>query len=233
MSNKNTWSMKDQFQKYNIKKQKSRSGFALNDFGKFEGIFVYGNRGSELEMTADLDIKKINVGTETNPIYKEDVVGAQILCPRCNSPLYIKGKNLPDGKEIVVHWDISLKSEVDGLKRPPISVDGVIGCDYYDFEINSTTKSRNSNVSMRCGWKGGIIGGQCFDHIVNPNMVVPKPVEPKEEEKPVTDETEDKVADEVTEETNSEAETSETEEVETSVSESTSSESESTESEQD
>jgi hypothetical protein len=232
MSNKNTWSMKDQFQKYNIKKQKSRSGFALNDFGKFEGIFVYGNRGSELEMTADLDIKKINVGTETNPIYKEDVVGAQILCPRCNSPLYIKGKNLPDGKEIIVHWDISLKSEVDGLKRPPISVDGVIGCDYYDFEINSTTKSRNSNVSMRCGWKGGIIGGQCFDHMVNPNMIVPKPVEKKEEET-VSSETDSKVADEVSEEKNLETETSETEEAGTEVSEPTASDSESTESEQD
>lgn len=156
--------MENQFQKHDINNQKSIGEFALNDFSKPEGIFIYGNRGSEQEFTVDLDIKRINNGTAENPIYEEHVVGAQMLCPRCSSPLYVKGKTIPNGSEIVVHWDLPIRSDVDGLKRPPISIDGVIGCDYYDFEINGTSKNRNSNVSLKCGWKGGIIGGQCFDH---------------------------------------------------------------------
>lgn len=156
--------MENQFQKHDIKSQKSFGEFALNDFNKPEGIFIYGNRGSEQEFTVDLDIKRVNNGTAENPVYEEHVVGAQMLCPRCSSPLYVKGKSIPNGVEIVVHWDLPIRSDVDGLRRPPVSIDGIIGCDYYDFEINGTKKNRNSNVSLKCGWKGGIIGGQCFDH---------------------------------------------------------------------
>ena len=167
MSKKNApiWTMENQFEKHSVKNQKRFGEFAINYFNKPEGIFIYGNRGSEKEFTVDIDIKRLNNGTPESPVYVDEIVGIQLLCPRCFSPLYVKGKSLPDGKEIIVHWDLSITSDSDGLKRPPISVDGVIGCDYYDFEINDGSKGRNNNVSMKCGWRGGIIGGQCFDHV--------------------------------------------------------------------
>ena len=166
MSKKNLpiWTMENQFKKHDIKSQKRLGQVAINDFGKPEGFFIYGNRGSQREFSVDIDVHHINLGTQEKPDMKEEVVGIQLLCPRCGSPLYVKGAKFAEGHQIVVHWDVPIRSDADGLLRPPVSVDGVIGCDYYDFEINETTRSRNTNVSLRCGWKGGIIGGQCFDH---------------------------------------------------------------------
>lgn len=166
MSKKNLpiWTMDNQFKKHDIKNQKRLGDIAINDFGKPEGFFVYGNRGSQREFTVDIDVHYVNLGTAEKPDMKEEVVGAQLLCPRCGSPLYVKGEKFPEGHPIVVHWDVPIRSDVDGLLRPPVSIDGVLGCDYYDFEINESARSRNTNVSLRCGWKGGIIGGQCFDH---------------------------------------------------------------------
>lgn len=158
------WTMANQFKKHDAKNQKRLGQTAINDFGKPEGIFLYGGRGSQQEFSVDIDVHYINLGTAEKPEMKEEIVGIQLLCPRCGSPLYVKGAKFSEGHEIVVHWDVPIRSDADGLLRPPVSVDGVIGCDYYDFEINETTKNRNSNVSLRCGWKGGIIGGQCFDH---------------------------------------------------------------------
>ena len=129
----------------------------LNEFGRPTAMFVYGrDRTTEREFEVDLDLQKL--GNEV------ECVGAQMLCPKCGSGLYVRGKNLPDGHDITVHWNNMTRSGVDGKYRPLITIDGVIGCDYSDAEISGVKNSRASNVLMRCNWKGGVYRGRCFDH---------------------------------------------------------------------
>lgn len=174
MGKHDTWKLKDQIKKHDVKKQKQRNGLALNAFDRLEGMFFYGNDGtSQLEFATDLDLGQYNAGTVENPRLEIEAVGMQMLCPRCSAPLYIKGKtskNMDGGKEIVIHWDKLMRSESDGLLRPLVSVDGVIGCDYYDTEWTGNSSVKGANIIMRCGWKGGIINGHCFDHIINQNV---------------------------------------------------------------
>jgi hypothetical protein len=169
MGRHDTWKLKDQVVKHDPKKQaiKQKGTLATNPFGRPEGIFFYGSdQTSQLEFSVDLDLQKINRGTEDKPNMVIETMGMQMLCPRCSSPLYIKGKGLPNGHEIVVHWDKIIQSECDGLFRPLVSVDGPVGCDYFDSEISDIGKASASSVVMRCGWRGGIINGHCFDHFV-------------------------------------------------------------------
>ncbi len=174
MGKHDTWKLKDQIKKHDVKKQKQRNGLALNAFDRLEGMFFYGNDGtSQLEFATDLDLGQYNAGTVENPRIEIEAVGMQMLCPRCSAPLYIKGKtsrNMDGGKEIVIHWDKLMRSESDGLLRPLVSVDGVIGCDYYDTEWTGNSSVKGANIIMRCGWKGGIINGHCFDHIINQGL---------------------------------------------------------------
>ena len=135
----------------------------LNEFGRPTCMFVYGkDRTTEKEFEADLDMQRQQdkkLGTD-----EMHVVGMQMLCPKCGSPLYIRGGNLPGGHEITVHWDSLTRSNVDGKYRPLVTVEGTFGCDYSDAEISGISASRNANVIMRCNWKGGIYRGKCFDH---------------------------------------------------------------------
>jgi hypothetical protein len=174
MGKSDTWKLKDQIKKHDVKKQKQKNGLALNAFDRLEGMFFYGNDGtSQLEFATDLDLGQYNAGTIENPRIEIEAVGMQMLCPRCSAPLYIKGKtskNMDGGKEIVIHWDRLMRAESDGLLRPLVSVDGVIGCDYYDTEWTGNSSVKGANIIMRCGWKGGIINGHCFDHVVNQSL---------------------------------------------------------------
>jgi hypothetical protein len=173
MGRHDTWKLKDQIIKHDPSKQKKQAvkgTLATNPFGRPEGIFFYGSdQTSQLEFAVDLDLQRINKGTEEKPEFIVETIGMQMLCPRCSSPLYIKGRTLPNGREIVVHWDKIIQAESDGLFRPLVSVDGPVGCDYFDSEISDIGKASASNVVMRCGWRGGIINGHCFDHFV-PNQ---------------------------------------------------------------
>jgi hypothetical protein len=194
MGRHDTWKVKDQIKKHDPSRQaiKQKGTLATNPFGRPEGIFFYGSdQTSQLEFSVDLDLQKRNIGTEEKPNVIVETVGMQMLCPRCSSPLYIKGKGLPNGREIVIHWDKIVQSECDGLFRPLVSVDGPIGCDYFDSEISDIGKASASNVVMRCGWRGGLINGHCFDHFVSnnteqpiaqptaqPSVEEPKPSEP-------------------------------------------------------
>lgn len=169
MARTDTWSLDKQIKKHDPTKQSiaQQGQLATNHFGRPEGLFFYGSdKTSQWECSVDLDLRKVNIGTNEKPNFEVQVVGMQMLCPRCSSPLYIKGKMLPGGREIVVHWDKIMKAEADGLFRPLISVDGPVGCDYYDSEISNIGKASASDVIMRCGWRGGIINGHCFDHFV-------------------------------------------------------------------
>ena len=56
--------------------------------------------------------------------------------PKAHVGTVRKGKNMPGGKEIKVHWDEMVESQNDGLMRPTISIEGVLKCDYYDYEIS-------------------------------------------------------------------------------------------------
>ncbi len=169
MARSDTWSLDKQIKKHDVSKQAiaQKGQLATNHFGRPEGLFFYGtDQTSQWECSVDLDLQKMNVGTAEKPKMEVQVVGMQMLCPRCSSPLYIKGKMIPGGREIVVHWDKIMRAEADGLFRPLISVDGPVGCDYYDSEISNIGKASASDVIMRCGWRGGIINGHCFDHFV-------------------------------------------------------------------
>jgi hypothetical protein len=129
----------------------------LNEFGRPTAMFLYGNdRTTEKEFECDLYMAK--VGAEVQ------CVGAQLLCPKCGAGLYVRGASLPDGHEIVVHWNNMTRSGVDGKYRPLITIDGVIGCDYSDAELSGIKASRSSHVVMRCNWKGGVYRGRCRDH---------------------------------------------------------------------
>lgn len=172
------WTPQKQFAKHEAGKSKQvqRGNLAFNDFGRPEAMFIYGNdRTTALEITVDIDMAEtVKAGATPNrsgvylPKDKEvDIVGANLLCPKCHSPLYIKGKNVPDGREIVIHWDKLVQSANDGLYRPLISIDGLLKCDYYDHEIvggGAETGAAKKGVSMRCGWQGGIMDGRAFDH---------------------------------------------------------------------
>lgn len=169
----------NQFQKHSVKSsQQSRKGqMAVNDFGRPEAMFVYGSaqEAAPTEFTVDIDMSEVRTDKVDNgrlgmyqpAHYDVEIVGAQFLCPKCLSALYVKGKSLPNGKEIVVHWDEMVQSTNDGLFRPTISVDGVLKCDYYDYEIvgaGTGGGGMSKGMSMRCGWQGGVIRGKMFDH---------------------------------------------------------------------
>lgn len=155
--------------------QKRMGQLALNDFGRPEAFFTYGkDDGSALEFTVDVDFaeqrldtpKSGRAGLDQKPKYGMNVVGAQFLCPRCYSALYVKGKSIPDGREIQVHWDDLQRSHVDGLLRPTISIDGVLKCDYYGWETGdgSGRLGFRKGTSNRCGWQGGLWKGKMYDH---------------------------------------------------------------------
>jgi hypothetical protein len=169
----------NQFQKHDVRKgQQYRKGrMAVNEFGRPEAMFVYGQAqdAAPTEFTVDIDMAEVRTDSVDNgragmyqpAHYGVDIVGAQFLCPRCHSALYVKGKGMPNGKEIVVHWDNVVQSQNDGLFRPTISVDGVLKCDYFDYEIvgsGSGGGGMSKGLSMRCGWQGGVINGRMFDH---------------------------------------------------------------------
>lgn len=166
-----------QYRKHTVGKNKQnvQGQFALNDFGRPEAMFVYGSsNGTELEFTVDVDFaeqrrddpQQGRSGLNQSPQMGVDVVGAQFLCPRCYSALYVKGKSLPDGREIQVHWNKLMRSHNDGLIRPAISIDGVLRCDYYSWEVGDEVGKigYSKGISSRCGWAGGIINGKMFDH---------------------------------------------------------------------
>ena len=133
----------------------------LNEMGRPTAYFVYGNdRTTEREFEADIDLAKVFEGNQQ--VIK--CVGMQLLCPKCGSPLYVKGAGLDNGKDIIIHWDKMVQSNVDKKFRPIVTVVGDFQCDYSDAEITGVAKSRASNVIMRCNWRGGIIEGRCFDH---------------------------------------------------------------------
>lgn len=169
----------NQFQKHDVKKsnQARKGQMAVNDFGRPEGMFVYGKAqdAAPTEYTVDIDMSEVRVDKIDNgragmyqpANYDVDIVGVQFLCPRCLSALYVKGKNMPDGKEITVHWDNMVQSQNDGLLRPTVSIEGVLKCDYYDYEIVGSGAGGNGQskgLSMRCGWQGGLLKGKMFDH---------------------------------------------------------------------
>ena len=134
----------------------------LNDFGRPEGVFVYGkDRTTEREFACDLDLseQRDNMG-QVHII----CVGVQLLCPRCGSPLYVKSKGLGGEHDIELHFDKLSRSTNDGKLRPTFTVDGHFGCDYSDHEISGVTPGADPRIQMRCGWRGGIIKGRCFDH---------------------------------------------------------------------
>lgn len=183
MARNDTWKLKDQFKKHDPIKQATmqKGRLATNHFGRPEGLVLYGSdQTSQLEFAVDLDFQQVNIGTVEKPNVIITVAGMQMLCPRCGSPLYIKGLML-GGREIVVHWDKILQSETDGLFRPLVSIDGPVGCDYYDSEMDDIGKASASSVIMRCGWRGGIINGHCFDHVVSnlSKTMSESPSEPK------------------------------------------------------
>ena len=169
----------NQFQRHESgkSKQKRKGEMAVNEFGRPEAMFVYGKAqdAAPTEFTVDIDMAEVRTDEISNgregmyqPAHFDvEIVGAQFLCPRCHSALYVKGKNMPDGKEIVVHWDEMVQSQNDGLMRPTVSVDGVLRCDYYNYEIVGSGgggDGMSDGVSMRCGWQGGVSRGRMFDH---------------------------------------------------------------------
>ncbi len=187
MGRQDTWKLKDQFKKHDPTKQAQmqRGRLATNHFGRPEGMVLYGSdQTSQLEFAVDLDFQQVNVGSPDKPNIITAVAGMQMLCPRCGSPLYIKGLML-GGREIVVHWDKLIQSETDGLFRPLVSIDGPVGCDYYDSEMDDVGKASASQVIMRCGWRGGIINGHCFDHVITNLSQTAGSSEPKESPKDI------------------------------------------------
>jgi len=174
------WSMEKQFQKHDPFKERNaeRDGrlvdgtnrshieiakqIGLNEFGRPEAMFVYGNdRSSQTEHACDLDVQELRNGSGNVEIV---CAGVQLLCPRCGSPLYVKGRALGGNNEVHVHWDKIVRSNVDGKIRPTLSVEGTFGCDYSDQEISGVIAARDARVQMRCGWRGGITSGRCLDH---------------------------------------------------------------------
>lgn len=167
------WNYSNQFKKHEVGKsrQRKKGQMAFNEFGRPEGIFVYGNdRTTQTEFTIDIDLKKVRkdqpvagrMGLYQPADYNVDVVSIQFLCPKCHSPLFIYGPNMPDGKDITIHWDKMTPSNNDGLFRPLVTVNGLFACDYFDSEINET-KAANGIV-MKCGFRGGMHLGRVFDH---------------------------------------------------------------------
>lgn len=171
--------IENQFKEHSLSNsnQKRRGQMAVNEFGRPEAFFIYGQseNSAPTEFTVDIDMSEVRKdvpqsgrgGMYQPAHYDVEIVGAQFLCPKCMSALYVKGKNMPDGREITVHWDDMVESSNDGLFRPTISIDGVLKCDYYDFEIIGATNqggSMSKGMSMRCGWQGGVIRGRMFDH---------------------------------------------------------------------
>jgi hypothetical protein len=168
----------NQYEKHEVgkNKQHQKGRMAVNEFGRPEATFVYGKAqdAAPTEFTVDIDMSEVRTDKISNgregmyqpASYDVDIVGAQFLCPKCYSALYVKGKNMPNGKEITVHWDDLVQSPNDGLFRPTISVDGVLRCDYYDYEIvgSGAGGGQSKGMSMKCGWQGGVIKGKMFDH---------------------------------------------------------------------
>ena len=188
------WGMEEQFQKHDPNKDKTAGRkkyeaqlvhqddditaltptgkvMATNAWGRPEGFFTYGSdRTTELEFACDIDMTKLkNSAGEMEYV----ATGLHALCPKCGSALYVKGKGIPGGREIVVHWEKMTRSNVDGKYRPLISVDGHIGCDYLQSEITGINESRSgANIINKCGWRGGIINGRCFDHTLSSGLGV-------------------------------------------------------------
>ena len=169
----------NQFTKHEVGKsrQNARGQMAVNAFGRPEAFFVYGKASdaAPMEFTVDIDMAEVRKdvpasgrgGMYQPAHYDVEIVGAQFLCPRCQSALYVKGKSLPDGKEIIVHWEQMVQSQNDHLYRPTISIDGVLKCDYYNFEIvgsGTGSTGMSKGMSMSCGWQGGLLNGKMFDH---------------------------------------------------------------------
>ena len=177
------WKMDEQFKRHDPKKETGAKAYkkqlvhaedfaamtpdgkvmGTNAWGRPEALFVYGNdRTTQREYACDVDMKKLT-NDQGEPVIL--ITGLHILCPKCGSPIYVKGSGIPGGREIVVHWDKMTRSNVDGKYRPLLSIDGHIGCDYLHSEITGINESRSgANLINKCGWRGGIIKGRCFDH---------------------------------------------------------------------
>ena len=97
------WTPQSPFAKHEAGKSKQvkRGNLAFNDFGRPEAMFLYGNdRTTQIEITVDIDMAEVVKAGATPtrggvylPKDKDvDIVGANLLCPKCHSPLYVKGK---------------------------------------------------------------------------------------------------------------------------------------------
>ena len=154
----------NQFQNHDVRTahQNRKGQMAVNEFGRPEAFFVYGQAqdAAPTEFTVDIDMAEVRTDQISNgregmyqpAHYDVDIVELS-LCPKCMSALYVKGKNMPGGKEIKVHWDDGGKPK-DGLMRPTISIEGVLKCDYYDYEIvgSGAGGGQSKGMSMRCGY---------------------------------------------------------------------------------
>jgi len=146
------------------KRVKRPKELGLNAFGAPEAMLLYGkDRTVELEFACDLTVTRLVEDGHDMLV----CAGLQLLCPKCKSPINIRGHGIPGGRPIHVHWDQMRRSNVDGLWRPSATVEGTFGCDYYESEIVGQKQSRASKVSMPCGWRGGIDRGRIFDHSIS------------------------------------------------------------------
>jgi len=187
MAANNPWTMDKQFRRHDLSRGRDElrdqrlvdakrlspieiaQQIGVNDFGRPEGIFVYGkDRTTEREFACDLDLSEVrdNMG-----VVHVVCVGVQLLCPRCGAPLYVKSPGLGGDHEIELHFNRLVRSTNDGKLRPTFTIDGHFGCDYSDHEMSGVQQGRDARIQMKCGWRGGVYKGRCFDHDVKRSLL--------------------------------------------------------------
>lgn len=174
--------MRRQWQKSDPKVNRQRAlrsrwhgDIGVNARGEPQALVLYGKPPMQLEFSVDLVIGRPLEHNDTNLshcVFMADyapyiyVRSADILCPRCCSPHTVWSEKVaPGGRQIEVGWDKPIQCEADNLWRFPLTVSGVIHCEYLDSELTGI------NAKGRCGWVGKIENGIAYDYV--PMVLVP------------------------------------------------------------
>lgn len=166
--NNNGWNISKQVIKDNLGKSNTvdpRLGLpGMGKYGQPELHFEYGrDHASKVCFACDPDlIVQFDKATQQKRVL---CLGVTILCPRCMMPLYIRTPDSPrTGRithDVEIHWS-DRRVGNDGYWRPAFTVSGHFGCDYLTSEATGVSGPR---AAIRCGWRGGILRGRCFDHL--------------------------------------------------------------------
>jgi len=152
-----------------------RGELAFSERGELQGFYAYGrDNASAVHFSADI-LLAAGKAKKTDFLNDLEIRAINFICPRCWNTLLVWAPGMtPDnvGHETVIHWDKPfVLSPDDGKHRPTFTVDGPLSCEYLDSEI--TGVGQPNGGGGKCGWRGYIEAGKCYDAPLN-RLVVTK-----------------------------------------------------------